>query len=339
MTVHGAKGLQAPIVFLPDTTNTPSLDDMLYWTDQNNAFLASPFSDITHEGLSVLKEDAKALMMAEYYRLLYVAMTRAEDELYIAGWQTGKSIKPECWYHLACEALKPIAKEHDKRWILENEQAIYNIITPDEEAKNILPFPEYLTNPAPQEGTLDKPLSPSKLEEADYTPQAINPPSFQRGTLIHTLLELLPNSPAAEWQMRCEQYLEQSENITTETKNEITTEVLALLNNPDFKPLFTETSYAEVPITGKITLDGKPIVISGQIDRLVITNDVVWVIDYKTHQSPPKNLQDTPSSYITQLRAYAALLKEIYPQHQIKAALLWTTIPKLMPVPLDACAA
>jgi ATP-dependent helicase/nuclease subunit A len=152
---------------------------------------------------------------------------------------------------------------------------------------------------------------------------------FLRGTLIHKLLEVLPEHPAGKRPAIARQLLEQpSYELADPVIERWITEVIDILENPSFSALFGENSLAEVPITG---LAGtQPI--SGLVDRLVVEDKRVLVVDYKTNRPPPKHADDIPPAYTQQMATYKNLLQQIYPDHQIDCALLWTDGPTLMPM-------
>ena len=104
---------------------------------------------------------------------------------------------------------------------------------------------------------------------------------------------------------------------------------MAILENPDFEGFFRYGSLAEVAVTG-LMADGR--IISGQIDRLVIGEEDIWILDYKTNRPPPTDPKDIPQTYRSQLSAYRESVAAIYSQHKIYSALLWTDGPRLMMV-------
>lgn len=346
MTVHGSKGLQAPIVFLPDTTSIPGLNatqagNRLLWPTQTGQELPvwSPRKELESDHFTSAKEQVVERLNEEYRRLLYVAMTRAEDRLYITGYKGKKNLSENCWYALCSKALKNHGdtEEKDQKLILKNPQTKEpdrTVNKAKEDDKIIAEIPKWMTQPAPEEPDPPAPLMPSRPSESE--PTSISPLKtesnyrFRRGNVTHTLLQFLPDLPESKRDQSMQDYLNKHAGDLPETvRRNIAEEIHNILNHPEFKTLFVENSRAEVPITGLLK-DGR--IISGQIDRLVITDNEIMIIDFKTNRPPPNNPEDVPQIYYNQLQAYADILKEIYPNHAIKCALLWTDGPNLMPI-------
>lgn len=347
MTVHGSKGLQAPIVILPDTTRTArsvhaQTDKRLLWPQKTGLDIPlwSPRKD--HD----CTEFADALAMIEdrydqeYGRLLYVAMTRAEEELYISGYKSKKEPIQECWYNYVRNGLMHSEQTE------EIDNGLYKLSTPqikdpdkaNPKGKKLeyreTKLPDWLYQPAPQEPFPPKPLTPSKpsiMEPASLSPLVQNDQKrFLRGNLTHKLLEFLPDIEPDERPKKAHKFLKLHGNdISEDVKEDIIKEIFMILDHPEFSSFFAKGSRAEVPITG--LLNGTKLV-SAQIDRLLIGKNDIWVLDYKTNRPSPINSNDIPQIYQDQMQLYHDILKEIYPQHNIHCALLWTDTPRLMPV-------
>jgi ATP-dependent helicase/nuclease subunit A len=160
---------------------------------------------------------------------------------------------------------------------------------------------------------------------------------FRRGLLIHALLAQLPEIPETERETRALAYLKR-EGIGQNEAKAIVAECFAVLHHPEFAPLFTRESRAEVGVTA-ILLEFGNLRVSGQIDRLAVTDDAVLIADFKTNRPPPKTVGETPAIYIAQMALYRAALARIYPGKRIECALIWTVGPRLMKLPaalLDA---
>jgi len=342
ITVHGAKGLQAPIVFLPDTTQVPVMRDQLLWTDEDSRLLlwASKADDI--DPLTAdLREAAKITQEREYRRLLYVAMTRAEDRLYVCGWKTQRPRKfEESWYSLIREGLasKPQTIEEADGFLAANALPDANVlrlackqtveVKPEQAPTTISPIkplpPWGREAPTPE---LDppQPLTPSRAARSE---PAVNPPlkddgrkRFQRGLIIHRLLQSLPDLPVARHKDAAMAFVARPGwGLESAEQDEIVSETLAVIETKDFAPLFAPGSKAEVSLTGLV---GK-FSVSGQVDRLAITDTDVWIIDYKTNRPPPRKAEDVDAAYVFQMATYRAALHAIYPNHAIHCVLLWT---------------
>lgn len=351
MTVHGAKGLQAPIVILPDTTrNANSIKTKpLLWPDQTQAELpyfcpsTKEIPEPCKEALTFQKERDNE----EYRRLLYVALTRAENRLYIAGYKSSKPIIEDSWYNYVTNgfAQLPDVKKiavGDKE-ILRYSNSVQND-KPDRADKNkeqnaLIKTnpPEWLFKPMPEEPFPPRPLVPSKPSGEDTT--ALSPLKSQdnyrylRGNITHKLLQLLPNIDSNKREEAARRYVFQpAHNLSNDVREEIISETMTILEHKDFAPIFGEGSYAEISISG--LLNNKTS-ISGQIDRLLITADEILIVDYKTGKTA-KSLPEVPQQYKNQLKAYAEALQEIYPDRSIKTALIWTEGPTLMEIPQNS---
>jgi len=349
MTVHGAKGLQAPIVILPDTTrNASSIKiNSILWPDKTNADL--PYFCPNKENIPALCEDAiselKERDNEEYRRLLYVALTRAEDRLYVAGYKSMKPIKDDSWYNYVENGFSKLEnvekiKDGDIEILRHYNPALDGEPdhTSDEYEDSLIETsaPDWLFQDIPVEPYPTRPLTPSKPSGDNNvikSPLELqNTHSFVRGNITHKLLQVLPNLDREKQQNTAINYVSQpGHNLSKKICNEIVQETMAILTHKDFAPIFGENSYAEVSISG--LLNNKT-AISGQIDRLLITDDQILIIDYKTGK-PPADVIGVPEQYKKQLQAYAAAIKGIYPERRIKTALIWTNGPILMEIPLE----
>ncbi|MGO8919984.1 MAG: double-strand break repair helicase AddA [Stellaceae bacterium] len=346
LTVHGAKGLQAPIVFLPDTLQVPRQALPLLWTERGLPLWKA------HEGcaapaLQAALAEARQRREAEYRRLLYVALTRAEDRLYICGWRNRQKPAEQCWYHLVARGLDaaPGAETVEfapgsALWRGQGRRlATPQRAAPDrrerlpELADRARSLPAWALSPPPPEPSPPRPLAPSRPSAAD---PAVRSPlgaeegmGLLRGRLVHRLLQSLPDLPAASRGAAARRFLALPvHGLSPAQQQGLAAETLAVLDHAEFAPLFAPGSQAEVPVVA--LLGGKAL--SGQIDRLVVTPEGVMIVDYKTLRPPPRAEAEVPAAYLDQLAAYRAALAAIYPGRTIRCALLWTEGPRLMPV-------
>ncbi len=152
---------------------------------------------------------------------------------------------------------------------------------------------------------------------------------FRRGLITHRLLQILPDMDAKAWAQAAQAFVTQPvHGLPENVQAEIVRETLDVLDHPDYAPLFGPGSQAEVPVTGFAA--GR--LVSGQIDRLLVAKDAVWIVDYKTNRPPPRETADIPDSYRQQLAAYKTVLSSIYPQLSIRTFLLWTDGARLMEI-------
>ncbi len=338
MTVHGAKGLQAPIVFLPDTLQPPTQDEALLWP--GGLLLWPPKKALEDPFSAVTRADARTERDREYRRLLYVAMTRAEDRLYVAGWRGGKAPPAGNWYELIRAGLESVAEKVEfpdgEGLRLANPQSA----KPEGAARATSPvkapekIPVWADRPPPPEPIPSRPLAPSRPsadEPAVQSPLAGDDGArFRRGLIIHRLLQTLPDLEPAARASAAKRYLAQGGLGLDEAAREaMAHEALRLLDTPGFARLFGPGSRAEVPIIGRL---GETVV-AGQVDRLIIDGAGILIADYKTNRPPPKRVEDVSPLYLRQMACYRALLRQIYPGRPVECALVWTDGPDFMMIP------
>ena len=337
MTVHGAKGLQAPIVIMPDTTSIPEDRARVLWGETGEVPLWAPRRAFEVEPMITRRADATALRLDEYRRLLYVALTRAEDQLIVCGAAPRNEIKPDCWYELVKAAMERAAAGEvmtfpdweGQGWV--HERGAIKPGKATQGAGGDTSAPAWLfQKPLPEEDP-PSPLTPSRAIDEEppvFPPLAEDGSSrFRRGLVIHRLLQSLPDLPDTEWEDAAARYLARpAVGLEPGEAAEIAAEVLSLLRDPAFAPLFGPGSRAEVPLTGLVAGH----VVSGQIDRLVVDDRTVSVIDYKTNRPPPKNEADVAPVYAGQMALYRALLRQIYPEKDVECYLLWTSEARIM---------
>jgi len=348
MTIHGSKGLQGNIVFLPDTCSMPTSrhETKLRWTrDPEPALLWAPLKEQQESLSAALAEEAALKRGQEYRRLLYVAMTRARDRLYIGGWEGQRKPPEDCWYNLIQSAFEGIAE----KTILPSGESVLRLTNPQSEKPDgkpeadvagpddLVSLPDWALQPPRPEAEPTTPLSPSRLTEDDAQPvrspfDGDDGARFKRGTLIHRLLESLPTIATNRQAAAAAKFLSRPiHDLNPDQQSAILREVMAVLENPDFTPLFGPNSMAEVPISGTV---GERTV-SARIDRLTIGGDGITIIDYKTNRPPPRSVEDVAPPYLQQMALYRALLRQIYPGRPVRCILAWTDGPRLMTLPDD----
>jgi ATP-dependent helicase/nuclease subunit A len=363
MTVHGAKGLEAPIVILADTMTPPAgpRPPRLLQISGGAVVWAGRKDD---DVLPVAAARTAAITEAEheYRRLLYVAMTRAADRLIVCG-ADGERRRPQgCWYDLVCGPLEPLLIEEDgedgKVWryrkIAEGASAPAGELVAGvrdapagQRAASPDTLPQWLREPAPAEPRRAVTLSPSAAFDGDSggfavaSTAAARRKALQRGRIVHRLLQSLPDVPEAQRKPAMEQWLERrAADFSPAETAEMARQVLTILNDLIFAELFAPGSRAEVPIVGCIQgpriqgaeSDSAKILVSGQVDRLAVAREVVLIADYKTDRAVPADLGMVPKEHIGQLAAYSAVLARLYPQKTVRAALIFTSGPKLIEV-------
>lgn len=338
MTVHGAKGLESDIVILPDTTALPNKGAESPLISSGDALLWRR-SKVEPVQAAIAERDLEQLH--EYRRLLYVAMTRARDRLYICGYRGKSEPPPDCWYSVISNKIKPLAQPFETDdgpvWRLISEQKPSEEIKKDKtvEAREVVELPDWARRTAPLERAA-RGEAPSRLFGAKFeAPSPLAQASdirFLRGRLIHRLLQSLPDLAAGERRAAGERFLLQKLELDASQRTEILAAALRVLDDPAFAAVFAEGSRAEVPVAGTIRGLEPAVHINGQIDRLAVTNDDVFIVDYKTDQRVPARAESVSGSYVGQLATYRALLAPLFPGRTIRCALLWTSGPKLMEI-------
>lgn len=333
MTVHGSKGLQAPIVILPDTVRVVGTkkESALLWDDLFYYPLGSKFYD---KKCIDIKERDKELSLEEYRRLLYVALTRAEDRLCICGYNNRGESTDDSWYNIINRKLSELGLPDKMGKITYQTKQQLRVEKKDVEQQKPLNLPDFdwMYKVAKIESPLAKPYMPSVDDESEevalFSPIGENGQNrYRRGLIIHKLLQFLPEANSANRKQIIEEFIEKNAPDIL-GKERIIEEVLRLFENEKFKALFSSNSKDEVPIMGEV--DGK--IVSAQIDKLVVLKDKVMIVDFKTNRPAAKNINDVPHVYIKQLGAYKKLLERIYPNKRIESYILWTDIAELMKI-------
>lgn len=346
MTVHGAKGLQAEIVFLADACSVPApqTDDRIRWP-RGDIPMWPGIKDNETEALLDLKLQKRAQALEEYRRLLYVGLTRAKDRLYVTGFTTARSGNEPSWYDMIERAMDEAAITeteadgrirlvYDKPQTAEPDGA--RVSDSDRAADS--PLPAWAAAAPEREPLPPKPLSPSRPD--DEEPPVRSPLSgddgqrFKRGNVVHALMQTLPELAPALRRDAARAYITRpAHGFETAMQSALLDEVMAVLEDPAFAAVFGPGSRAEVPVTGTIETGDGPRVISGQIDRLVHTGTELMIVDFKTNRPPPALARDVAPLYLKQMATYRAALRRIFPDLPVRAFLLWTDGPKCMELP------
>ena len=376
MTAHGAKGLEAPIVFLPETTvKTGARGSALLETgpiEQGGGFLWAPRAAEDCAASAAARQRRKDKDEGESWRLLYVGLTRARDRLVLCGRAPARMKEgtvPEGWYGAMAAAfehadvvgrVKSMTAEGGFTFQRFGDDPLpftSNTDRPDEsqDPRDGTPVqrvgPDFrqdnrtggetawLTVPAREEPPATAWASPSQAASRSRIP-APSPLSrqggmdrFRRGDIIHRLLQLLPDVPEIERRETATRLLAREPDLSDVQRAEMIGAAMGVLEHPDFAEVFGPGSRAEVGLAGSAKALPEGLAISGRVDRLVVTASRVTVVDYKTNRPAPDDISGADPSYVAQLAIYTAVLGEVFPGRQVRAALVWTDGPKLMPVP------
>ncbi|VTO10542.1 ATP-dependent helicase/nuclease subunit A [Brevundimonas vancanneytii] len=350
MTVHGAKGLEAPVVILPDTTmkakaQGPSL--MPVATESGEAWLMCPGSSKEDCPASA---DARAAREArvgdESLRLLYVALTRARDRVIVMGRGSKRAPEAGDWWSVIEETFDRLGdqvRELDggvRRYGADPDSLPAAVAAAQMRAET----PDWAHTNPPRDAAA-RFASPSQMQEQKRIP-APSPLArgegpgaglgrFRRGDLIHRLLERLPDLPSPDRPDAARRMLARERDLTDDQRAEMIAAAFGVLDDARFAPVFGPGSRAEVALTGTAPDLPSGVSISGRIDRLVVTPQRVLVVDFKSNRPAPDWAEDADPAYILQMAIYAAVLRRLYPDRAVEAALVWTDGPKLMAVPQD----
>ncbi|WP_332119167.1 double-strand break repair helicase AddA [Azorhizobium caulinodans] len=355
MTVHGAKGLEAPIVILADTVDLPKArtsGGLLHVPTPDGATVPvlAPRKPEDPPSLAAARAAVTARELEEYRRLLYVALTRAEDALIVCGAETRAAAKDKtharpagCWYELVHAAL------------IEEAEPVPAMGWEGE----VLRWRKSGRTLAPAEGTLSAPVAPppprpARLEDLPpvlVSTEAIRPSrsaaaSFRppadgsldprvRGDLVHRLLAGLGALPEDQREAAGERLLDHvAEQVAPHHRAEVMAEVMGVLTHAPLAGLFGPHSLAEVPVVGRLTAaDGRLVTVNGRLDRLAVTGDRLILADFKTDRVPPQTLDRIGEGYVGQLALYAAVLARAFPGRTVEAHLVYTRGPRIHVLP------
>ena len=321
MTVHGAKGLQAPIVIMCDTTSMPSNNNRFFWTE-NKQLVASKHSEDNSEYLQELKNEAKKLSYAEYLRLLYVAMTRAQEKLVICGYQAAKSISDDCWYAIINQTMQRLACAQEDGSLIYGSNEINNIaeaISDPSSKQNIINFYPELTNKDLTIKTLSN--NPISSSTTPLTPD--NP--LEYGLIFHKILEDSISSKRLD-QMQEHPYIK---SLTSVEQTRILRNIAQIQANLEFRELLKLKTFTEINIGA---LKNPNSIELKRIDLMLCDGERVIIIDYKSDMRPALNIHNVPPTYIEQLSQYRQICQLIYPSKQIITKILWLENGYLMDI-------
>jgi ATP-dependent helicase/nuclease subunit A len=322
MTVHGAKGLEANVVFLADAAEPlkePRGVKLLFAEaeDGDAAKFVVPFWKLGNMRTPRKVEEwiarRKTRELEEHRRLFYVAMTRARDELYICGCGTEKNLKPESWYAMALTALGSSCDT-------------------DSEGKRRLASPQVSPVPSFAEEVTATPAAASlpiwartgvgleRAAGAERGETLFDAKAAERGRVIHHLLDTLPRLAAAERRPAARRYLKRigADEALAEA-------VTAIFDDRRFAHLFAGEGLSEVPYAGAHG--------AGRIDRLFLSEREALILDFKSDRAPPSAPEDIPPAYLRQIARYRDAVKRMGGEREVRAAILWTAGPRLMEIP------
>jgi ATP-dependent helicase/nuclease subunit A len=349
MTVHGAKGLQSPILILADACADPAragnpglrLATLPLGEGEPGIPVFRPRKEDLAEPLRSQVELQDRLDREEHWRLLYVALTRAEERLYVGGALGSRDRggpAEASWYAAVQEALTGLGADGQDSSIWDRAIRFGTHEGPPRAvrapARRETALPAWLHEPAPAEERPPRPLAPSSLGEddvADPPPGPAQRAAAERGKWLHALFERLPAVPAAQRRTLALGWLERSAGVEDGALRErLADDACAVIADPRFAALFAPDALAEAPIAA-VVAGGT--VVSGTVDRLRVFADRVLVADFKTGRNAPAAVEAIPPAHLRQMAAYRAALRVIFPDRPVEAALLYTASPLLHPLP------
>ncbi|ODT75111.1 MAG: double-strand break repair helicase AddA [Pelagibacterium sp. SCN 64-44] len=361
MTVHGAKGLEAPIVILADAATKPRPQmvgkPVYVLPDAPGPLLVHASGQAGHlEPTLPIKQRIDDNIFAEYWRRLYVGMTRAEDELYVTGALTpGAEAQKQLsgtWYEAIETALRPHGESltgtegQEVALVYPRERAAPSpLVGEAQSAVTALAPLELAPVPAPARQPIVTPSSVHRgaapLAALDsLTEQVRDADSARReGIALHALLQHLGG---VEPSLRAEVGRKALVSLLPEapaSHDRLHAKALSILQRPELAGLFGPNSRPEVPFLLDARRDGEDIRLAGRMDRLVIDDSGVVVVDYKSDMSVPARPEDVTGNYLTQLGLYALVASQLFPGQDVRAAILWTELESLMFLPPDLLAA
>jgi ATP-dependent helicase/nuclease subunit A len=346
MTVHGAKGLEAPVVLLADATADPArlgnpartLDFPMPGVGKAPLLRPRKSERITPFAELIAAEDQADL--EEHWRLLYVALTRASERLVIAGLDTSNArgdMPANCWHVRVQRALQSLgaAPEPDDFWgeALKYRGSVPAAAVRPKSAPTSIPgpvLPAWASAPAPVEARPPRPLAPSAILDDNLPSPPAGPAQAEaarRGVLLHRLFERLPGVDEGLRRQSALRWLERSAGADAAQRNALADAACAIIADPAFAEVFGPSSLAEAPIAATLD-DGR--VVAGTVDRLLVEPGRIRVIDFKTGVRVPASAADVPRGHIAQMTAYAEALRVIFPGRAVEAALLYTAGPQLI---------
>ncbi len=342
MTVHGAKGLQAPVVILADIATDPlksrgSGAGLSLKLEQGTELPILPFGKSQRIGkLGALHESREVEELREHNRLLYVALTRAEERLILAGSVGTKSKTDNSWYPILEAAFKRLGHDWEATSLwgsvmrLEGGQrAVAEIGTAISAEGAAHDAPSWLFTPAPAEARPPRPLAPSRIDDADIG----DAPAIEkiriaadRGKLLHGLFERVEGGRKQHFAADAARWLASRDKGGEHDHQELIRQAASVLEDDRWSEIFAPAARAEVPIAALV---GETVV-TGRIDRLVVTEKYVRIVDFKSGRFVPRTAEKVPVSQLRQMAHYVAALEKIFPNHSVEAALLYTFEPYLL---------
>lgn len=353
MTVHGAKGLEAPIVILADAASTERGRDRrsVYLRAVPPLFVHASSAATHAPATTEFKDEADSDQIREYWRKLYVAMTRAEDELYVTGYLTKQGKVDGSWYEAIEQGLAPLSEsvtdadgnttaliypmERPAPARLKPVDALVDI---DGATLDLTPLPPHKVRKVLRPSSVETPSNPDRTL-ATRLEEGLDPETARlAGTALHALLQHLAKVTPADRASVAARALPLLLPEAPDQHAALAAKALSILSRPELAPLFAAGSRAEVPFLATAQHKGETVTVAGRIDRIVTTPGGVLLVDFKSDADPVMEPGRVKAGYLTQLGLYALVAKQLFPGQRIEAGILWTELESLLKLPDAALA-
>ena len=327
MTVHGAKGLEADIVFLPDTTTLrePGAREghLLY---DGDAVLYPAGGAMAPARVKAAQDAVKDEWRREHRRLLYVALTRARDRLVVCGFENRHGTKEGSWYHLAAEAAKTLVMQPTADGLGFGTLAM-TTSKKTQAREDSISLPDWARRPASPEPERPRLIRPSDATDGSATVSPLAAQRFKRGLVVHALLARLPDVPPQDRERLALAFVRAKGMPDAQA---LVAETLAVLDDPAFAAAFGPDSRAEAGLLAELPELGPGARINGRIDRLAVGETEVLILDFKTNRPPPAREDEVSGLYLDQMALYRAGARRVFPGRRIVCGLLFTDGPRLL---------
>lgn len=343
MTVHAAKGLEAPVVILPDTCATPRHGrhdkDLLQAGDAPLWKIDPKRDDPVRAAARALGRDER---MREYRRLLYVALTRARDRLYVCGYEGELGREPQCWYDLvsrAMDALRATDEDDGRGGAIKRFGEVPDMagaVADVRPGAASLALPDWVRASAGEEPVLrhvaPSLISPRRAAPAGLGDATVAANALERGRVIHRILEQLGSAPPESWGGIARQTASAGLPDAAMAQS-AAAEALRVRRDLLLAHVFGEGSYGEVPLRGLVEWQGAQVDLAARLDRVVVGERDVLIVEFKTDRVVPKGDAAIPGSYVTQLALYRVAVACMFEGRTVNCAILWTAEPRLTVLP------
>jgi ATP-dependent helicase/nuclease subunit A len=339
LTVHASKGLEAPVVILPDTWTTPQngkFDKVLLRAGDVPLWKVSTGQDDPVRAMA--RQQDQIERMREYQRLLYVALTRARDQLHVCGYEGKKAPDDQRWYRIVEDAMDRLGARSVEAYgdtIKRLGELPAPVTAPDVIVRKALvpAKPDWVQQAAQPESVIEQ-VAPSRagVKLRSSSPGGKGEGALERGLAVHRILDRIAQAaPDSFGSIATNVALSLIDD--TQAVQAVVREALAVRREPSFAHLFGPGSHGELPVRGIVSWRGGKVELSARIDRVLVTATDVTIIEFKTDRVVPQAISAIPSNYITQLALYRRALSAMFPGRSVACGIIWTVQPVLTLIP------